>query len=54
MVRESFLDGMAWLAAFLGVMSLLAVAAFHFPEYLTTPRLREVSPSTRCAGWYRG
>jgi sterol desaturase/sphingolipid hydroxylase (fatty acid hydroxylase superfamily) len=42
MVRQSFLDGMAWLAAFLGVMSLLAVAAFHFPEYLTTPRLREV------------
>jgi lathosterol oxidase len=42
MVRRSFLDGMAWLAAFLGVMSLLAVAAFHFPEYLTTPRLRAV------------
>jgi lathosterol oxidase len=40
-VRQSFLDGMAWLAAFLGVMSLLAVTAFHFPEYLTTPRLRE-------------
>lgn len=31
---------MAWIAAFLGVMSLLAVAAFHFPEYLTTPVLR--------------
>jgi lathosterol oxidase len=41
-VRQSFFDGMAWIAAFLGVMSVLAVAAFHFPEYLTTPRLREV------------
>lgn len=33
---------MAWVGAFLGVMSLLSVAAFHFPEYLSTPRLREV------------
>ena len=41
-IRPSFLNGMAWLAAFLGVMSLLAVAAFHFPEYLTTPRLRAI------------
>jgi sterol desaturase/sphingolipid hydroxylase (fatty acid hydroxylase superfamily) len=41
-VRRSFLDGMAWVSAFLGLMSLLAVAAFHFPEVLTTPRLREV------------
>jgi len=41
-VRRSFLDGMAWVSAFLGVMSLLAVAAFHFPELLTTPQLREV------------
>ena len=32
---------MAWISAFLGVMSLLAVAAFHFPEYLTTPALRQ-------------
>lgn len=32
--RQSFLDGMAWIALFLGVMSLLAVLAFHFPEYL--------------------
>ena len=41
-VRQSFFDGMAWIAAILGVMSILAVAAFHFPEYLTTPRLRDV------------
>ena len=41
-VRQSIFDGMAWIAAFLGVMSVLAVLAFHFPEYLTTPRLREV------------
>ena len=41
-VRPSFFDGMAWIAAILGVMSVLAVAAFHFPEYLTTPRLRDV------------
>jgi lathosterol oxidase len=27
---------------FLGIMGLLAVAAFHYPEYLTTPALREV------------
>jgi len=41
-IRSSFTDGMAWLAAFLGVMCLLAVVAFHFPEYLTTPRLRAI------------
>ncbi len=41
-VRQSFLDGMAWISLFLGVMGLLAVIAFHFPEYLTTPALREV------------
>ena len=41
-IRQPFLDGMAWISAFLGVMSLLAVAAFHFPEVLTTPRLRQV------------
>ena len=42
MVRLAFLNGMAWLAAFLGAMSLLAVLAFHFPEYLTTPALRDI------------
>jgi len=41
-IRREFIDGMAWIAVFLGVMTLLAVAAFHFPEYLTTPRLREL------------
>jgi sterol desaturase/sphingolipid hydroxylase (fatty acid hydroxylase superfamily) len=41
MVRMSFLNGMAWISAFLGVMAILAVAAFHWPEYLTTPTLRE-------------
>jgi sterol desaturase/sphingolipid hydroxylase (fatty acid hydroxylase superfamily) len=41
-IRPVFLSGMAWMTLFLGVMSLLAVIAFHFPEYLTTPRLREV------------
>lgn len=41
-IRQSFLDGMAWIALFLGVMSLLAVLAFHYPEYLTTPALREI------------
>ncbi|MEZ5501681.1 MAG: sterol desaturase family protein [Halioglobus sp.] len=41
MVRMSFLNGVASISGFLGVMSLLAVAAFHFPEYLTTPALRE-------------
>jgi lathosterol oxidase len=41
-VRQSFFNGMAWIAAFLGVMSALAVLAFHYPEILTTPRLREV------------
>jgi len=42
LVRRSFLAGMAWIAAFLGAMSLLGVIAFHFPEYLTTPQLRQV------------
>lgn len=39
-IRPSFLNGMAYTAAFLAVMGLLAVLAFHFPQYLTTPRLR--------------
>jgi lathosterol oxidase len=42
LIRPAFLNGMAWVSAFLGVMSLLAVFAFYFPEYLTTPRLRAV------------
>ena len=42
LVRPTFLSGMAWTAAFLGAMSLLGVFAFHFPEYLTTPRLRQL------------
>ncbi len=29
------------IALVLGVLSLLAVCAFHFPEYLTTPELRK-------------
>ena len=41
-IRRSFLNGMAYIAAFLAVMGLLAVAAFHYPEYLTTPALREI------------
>lgn len=41
MIRDHFLNGMAWLSAFLGVAAVLAVLAFHFPEYLTTPALRE-------------
>jgi len=41
-IRPVFLSGMAWMSLFLGIMSLLAVFAFHFPEYLTTPRLRQV------------
>ncbi|MFT5140442.1 MAG: sterol desaturase/sphingolipid hydroxylase (fatty acid hydroxylase superfamily) [Rhodothermales bacterium] len=42
LIRQSFLNGMAYIAAFLGVISVLAVAAFHFPQYLTTPALRDV------------
>lgn len=41
-IRPAFLDGMAYIALFLAVMGLLGVLAFHFPEYLTTPRLRDV------------
>ncbi len=41
-IRPSFLNGMAYISAFLGVMSVLAVTAFHFPEYLTSPVLRDV------------
>lgn len=41
-IRPGFLNGLAWIGAFLGVMSLLGVIAFHFPEYLSTPQLREI------------
>lgn len=41
-IRPSFLNGMVYIATFLAVMGLLAVFSFHFPQYLTTPRLREV------------
>ncbi|MCO4798993.1 MAG: sterol desaturase family protein [Colwelliaceae bacterium] len=30
-----------YIACFLGLLSFLAVLAFHFPEYLTTPELRD-------------
>lgn len=42
MIRMSYFNGMAYLAAFLGVMCFLGVLAFHYPEYLTTPQLREI------------
>jgi len=42
LIRPSFLNGMAHISAFLGVMSILAVTAFHFPEYLTTSTLRDI------------
>ena len=32
----------AYLSAFLGPLSLLGVLCFRFPEYLTTPELRDV------------
>jgi len=41
-IRLSFLNGMPCIAVFLAVMGLLAVLSFHFPQYLTTPRLREI------------
>ena len=41
-IRPTFVNGMACIAAFLAVMGLLAVLSFHFPQYLTTPRLREI------------
>lgn len=46
-IRSSFLNGMAYISAFLAVMGLLAVLAFHFPEYLTTPRLRDIYSETQ-------
>ncbi len=39
---RSFINSCAYFAAFLGVVSFLGVLAFHFPEYLTTPRLRHL------------
>ncbi len=33
---------MAYIAAFLAVMGMLAVLSFHFPQFLTTPQLREI------------
>ncbi len=41
-IRPEFLAGMAWTSLFLGIMCLLGVLAFHYPEYLTTPRLRQL------------
>ncbi|MEJ2176603.1 MAG: sterol desaturase family protein [Gammaproteobacteria bacterium] len=41
-IRPSFLNGMAYIALALAVMGMLGVLSFHFPQYLTTPRLREV------------
>jgi hypothetical protein len=41
-MSDTFLRGFSYIAAFLGVMSVFGVLAFHFPEYLTTPRLREL------------
>ena len=41
-MRDTFISGLSIIAAFLGLMSILAVLAFHYPEYLTTPQLRAV------------
>lgn len=34
--------GLSLISAFLGVMAVLAVLAFHYPESLTTPMLRDI------------
>ena len=34
------------IALALSMLCVLAVLAFHFPEYLTTPQLRKQIPST--------
>src|SRR5262249_47290205 len=31
-----------WLSVTLGVLSVLGVLCFHFPDFLTTPQLRQV------------
>ena len=45
-VRTRFGNGLAITSLFLGVMAVFGVLAFHFPEHLTTPRLREVYDET--------
>lgn len=41
-IRPSFVNGMVYIATFLAVMGFLGVLSFHFPQYLTTPKLREI------------
>ncbi len=39
---RSFISAFSYFSAFLGVVSILGVFSFHYPEYLTTPQLREI------------
>jgi len=46
-IRISAFNFTSYIGAFMGPMCLLAVLAFHYPEYLTTPRLRSVYTETQ-------
>ncbi|NND69632.1 MAG: sterol desaturase family protein [Halioglobus sp.] len=41
-LRNAWYNGFSYAAACLGVLGVFSVLAFHFPEYLTTPQLRDI------------
>jgi len=45
--RSAWFNGFSYASAGLGILGVLSVLAFHFPEYLTTPELREIYSETQ-------
>jgi sterol desaturase/sphingolipid hydroxylase (fatty acid hydroxylase superfamily) len=41
-MKTSFFQKLAYVALYLGILCLLSVLAFHFPQYLSNPQLRAV------------
>ena len=46
-IRSTWYNGFSYVSACLGMLSVLSVLAFHFPQYLTTPELREIYSETQ-------
>ena len=46
-IRSTWNNGFSYVSACLGILCVLSVLAFHFPQYLTTPELREIYSETQ-------
>lgn len=46
-IRSNWYNGFSYVSTCLGILCVLSVLAFHFPQYLTTPELREIYSETQ-------